>query len=76
MSMDELLEKVAEVKGMPAPLAKRSAEARAKKTGEPVEAILAEWAGVEPASVATSSTAAASAAAPPAGAGRRRRCPQ
>jgi len=47
LTMDELLEKVAEVKGMPASLAKRSAEARSKKTGEPVEAVLAEWAGVD-----------------------------
>ncbi|NHZ70267.1 MAG: hypothetical protein GWP18_01360 [Proteobacteria bacterium] len=53
MSMDELLEKVAEVKGMPASLAQRSAEARSKKTGEPVEAVLAEWAGVEPGAVST-----------------------
>ena len=51
LTMDQLLDKVAEVKGMPAPLAKRSAEARAKKTGEPVEAVLAEWAGVDAASV-------------------------
>ncbi len=48
MRMDELLEKVAAIKGMPAPLAKRSADARAKKTGETVEAILAEWAGLVP----------------------------
>ena len=47
LSMDELLEKVTEVKGMPASLAKRSAEARSKKTGESVEAVLAEWAGIE-----------------------------
>jgi len=47
LSMDELLEKVVEVKGMPAALAKRSAEARSNKTGESVEAVLAEWAGVE-----------------------------
>ncbi|MEA3291875.1 MAG: hypothetical protein U9Q71_06195, partial [Pseudomonadota bacterium] len=47
LTMDQLLEKVADVKGMPAPLAKRSAEARSKKTGEPVEAVLAEWAGID-----------------------------
>jgi|GEM_PF-374102 len=57
MSMDELLDKVAEAKGMPAPLAKRSAEARAKKTGEPLEAVLAEWAGVDVASVAVAGAA-------------------
>lgn len=51
MTMDELLAKVAEAKGMPASLAQRSAQARSKKTGEPVEAVLAEWAGVDPASV-------------------------
>lgn len=51
MTMDQLLDKVAEVKGMPASLAKRSAEARSKKTGEPVEAVLAEWAGVDAADV-------------------------
>ena len=53
MTMDQLLDKVAEVKGMPASLAKRSAEARSKKTGEPVEAVLAEWAGVDAADVAS-----------------------
>ena len=45
---DELLAKVAEVKGMPASLAQRSAEGRAKKTGESVEDILKEWAGLAP----------------------------
>jgi len=62
LTMDQLLEKVAEVKGMPASLAQRSAEARSKKTGEPVEAVLAEWAGIDPATV---STAAAPATAEP-----------
>jgi mono/diheme cytochrome c family protein len=56
MTMDQLLEKVAEVKGMPASLAKRSAEARSKKTGEPVEAVLAEWAGVDAADVVSETT--------------------
>ena len=66
MSMDELLDKVAEAKGMPAPIAKRSAEARAKKTGEPLEAVLAEWAGIDPSEVATAApTAAAAAPTPP-----------
>jgi mono/diheme cytochrome c family protein len=59
MSMDDLLARVAEVKGMPAALAKRSAEARAKKTGEPLEAVLAEWAGVDASEVAPQETAAA-----------------
>lgn len=53
MSMDELLEKVAEAKGMPASLAKRSAEAKAKKSGEPLEVVLAEWAGVDVSAVTT-----------------------
>ncbi len=55
LTMDDLLDKVAEIKGMPAALAKRSAEARSKKTGESVEAVLAEWAGVDVSSVATDS---------------------
>jgi hypothetical protein len=62
LTMDQLLEKVAEVKGMPAPLAKRSAEARSKKTGESVEAVLADWAGVDVA--ATSASAPTPAQAP------------
>jgi mono/diheme cytochrome c family protein len=66
--MDELLDKVAEAKGMPAALAKRSAEARAKKTGEPLEAVLAEWAGVDVASIAGSEAASAPPAAAPAAA--------
>ena len=56
--MDQLLEKVAEVKGMPASLAKRSAGARSKKTGEPIESVLAEWAGVDAASVSATPTEA------------------
>jgi mono/diheme cytochrome c family protein len=63
IGMDELLEKVAEAKGMPASLAKRSADARAKKTGEPVEAVLAEWAGIDPATVSTGPAEAAAAPA-------------
>ncbi|KAA3638694.1 MAG: hypothetical protein DWP92_05750, partial [Armatimonadetes bacterium] len=57
IGMDELLEKVAEAKGMPAALAKRSAEARAKKTGEPLEAVLADWAGIDPSTVASAEPA-------------------
>lgn len=48
LPLDELLAKVAEVKGMPASLAQRSAEGRAKKSGESVEDILKEWAGLAP----------------------------
>ena len=68
LTMDQLLEKVAEVKGMPASLAQRSAQARSKKTGEPVEAVLAEWAGIDPATLSTTAEpqAAAPAAAEPA----------
>lgn len=47
LSKDELLEKAAEERGMPASLVERSAEARAKSEGVPVEQVLAEWAGVE-----------------------------
>ena len=61
--MDELLDKVAEAKGMPAALAKRSAEARAKKTGEPLEAVLAEWAGVDVSAVAGAGEAPATPSA-------------
>lgn len=43
--MDELLKKVAEIRGMPAPLVERSAEARAKKLGVSTEEVLREWAG-------------------------------
>jgi mono/diheme cytochrome c family protein len=80
MSVDELLDKAAEAKGMPAPIAKRSAEARAKKDGTTLEAVLAEWAGIDPSAVGTAApepsatqpapTAAAAAAEPdrPAGA--------
>jgi len=64
LTMDQLLEKVAEVKGMPASLAKRSAQARSKKTGEPVEAVLAEWAGIDPATAPTAAAAAAPATEP------------
>lgn len=60
IGMDELLEKVAEAKGMPAALAKRSAEARAKKTGEPLETVLAEWAGIDPATIASAGATPAS----------------
>ena len=64
MTMDELLAKVAEAKGMPAALAQRSAEARANKTGEPIEAVLAEWAGIDPTTPAAAPEPAAAPAAP------------
>ena len=64
IGMDELLDKVADAKGRPAALAKRSAEARAKKTGESLESVLADWAGVDPADVATGDAPAAAAPAP------------
>ncbi len=47
ISKDELIAKAAEAKGMPASLVERSAGARAKKEGIAVEAVLAEWAGIE-----------------------------
>ena len=65
IGMDELLEKVAEAKGMPAALAKRSADARSKKTGESVESVLAEWAGIDPATVSTDPVEATAAPTPP-----------
>ena len=43
--MDELLQQVAELRGMPASLVERSAQARADKTGATVEEVLQEWAG-------------------------------
>jgi len=68
MSVDELLDKAAAAKGMPAPLAKRSAQARATKEGTTLEAVLAEWAGVDPTLVssapATPSEAPVAAEAP------------
>ncbi|MEN8238571.1 MAG: cytochrome c [Actinomycetota bacterium] len=66
LTMDQLLEKVAEVKGMPASLAKRSAEARSKKTGESVEAVLQDWAGIEPAAVSEAPAPAGAAPEAPA----------
>lgn len=63
IGMEELLEKAAEAKGMPASLVKRSAEARAKENGEPLETVLAEWAGIDPATVSTGGAAPAAAAA-------------
>ena len=61
ITVDELLEKVAEAKGMPASLSKRSAEARAKKTGEPLESVLLEWAGLDPDTVVGDSAPAPAA---------------
>lgn len=53
--MDELLKKAAEMRGMPESLVQRSAQARAKKEGLSVEQVLAEWAGVDPSTVAAAS---------------------
>jgi mono/diheme cytochrome c family protein len=64
MTLDALLEKVAEVKGMPASLTKRSAEARAKKTGEPLEAVLLDWAGLDAGTVVAADAAAPAATTP------------
>jgi mono/diheme cytochrome c family protein len=64
MTLDQLLDKVAELKGMPASLTKRSAEARAKKTGEPLEAVLLDWAGLDADTVVAESGAAPAAEAP------------
>lgn len=62
--MDELLKKAAEVRGMPESLVQRSAQARAKKEGLSVEQVLAEWAGVDPSTVAAAPPSAAAAPAP------------
>lgn len=61
LSSAELLERAAEERGMPASLVERSAQARAKKEGIPIEEVLAEWAGV-----AVDSMAAAPRAGDPA----------
>jgi mono/diheme cytochrome c family protein len=66
MSIDELLEAAAAAKGMPAPLAKRSAQARATKEGTTLEAVLAEWAGVDPTLVSSAPAAPSEAPAAPA----------
>lgn len=62
--MDELLKKAAELRGMPESLVERSAQARAKKEGIPVEQVLAEWAGVDPSTVAAAAPAAEPAQEP------------
>ncbi len=63
--MDELLAAAAKATGMSETMVKRSAAARAKAQGTTVEAVLAEWAGVEvPAGVATASATPTPAAAP------------
>lgn len=59
--MDELIAAAAKAKGLPESMVKRSAAARAKAEGKPIEAVLAEWAGVE---VPTGIAAASSEAAP------------
>ena len=69
--MEELLQRVAEIRGMPASLVKRSAQARADKIGTTLEAVLREWAGDadagEPASAQPEATEPLSdAPAPPA----------
>jgi mono/diheme cytochrome c family protein len=43
--MEELLKKVAEIRGLPVSMIERSAAARAKAEGTTVEAVLREWAG-------------------------------
>jgi len=45
--MEDLIAAAAEKMGMPAAMVRRSAEARAKAEGLSLEAVLAEWAGVE-----------------------------
>lgn len=63
--MDELLAAAAKATGMSETMVKRSAAARAKAQGTTVEAVLAEWAGVEvPAGVAAAAPAAEAPAVP------------
>ena len=52
MNIDELVKAAAEAMKMPESMVRRSAEARSKSEGRPVEAILAGWAGVDPAAQA------------------------
>jgi mono/diheme cytochrome c family protein len=47
MSLDDLIAAAAEKMGMPAGMVRRSADARAKAEGLSLEAVLAEWAGVD-----------------------------
>lgn len=63
--MDELLAAAAKATGMSETMVKRSAAARAKAQGTTVEAVLAEWAGVEvPAGGAVAVAAEAAPVAP------------
>ena len=67
MKIDDLVKAAAEAMKMPESMVRRSAEARSKSEGRPAEAILAEWAGVDPEADAPESLAAdAPAAAEPA----------
>ncbi len=62
--MEELLKKVAEIRGLPVSMIERSAAARAKAEGTTVEAVLREWAGEDavPAAAEASETSDAEAA--------------
>ncbi len=62
--MSEQLSAAAAAMGLPEPLVERSAAARAAETGASVEAILAEWAGGEAASVSAPPPAPAEETAP------------
>ena len=67
--MDELLAAAAAAMKMSPKMVQRSAEAKAKAQGVSVEAILAEWAGVEaPQAPSTAPTAAPESVTPPAAA--------
>jgi hypothetical protein len=76
--MDELLAAAAKATGMSENMVKRSATARAKAQGTTVEAVLAEWAGVEVPAGTTADAPAAAAApaatAPAASGGARAGC--
>ncbi len=64
--MDELIQRAAEAKGLPAAMVERSAAARAKAEGKSVEDVLREWAGDEAAPAAPAEPAAAAEGAAPA----------
>lgn len=66
--MDDLIAAAAAATGMSPKMVMRSAEARAKAQGTTVEAVLAEWAGVEAPAGGSAPAAAAPAAAAPAAA--------
>jgi mono/diheme cytochrome c family protein len=62
--MEDLLQQLAEAKGMPASLVERSAQARAKATGQSTDDVLREWAVEEGVAGATAPATPEPASAP------------